>query len=161
MMIVVMGVSGCGKSTVARALADSLGWPFFDADDFHPSANIQKMAAGIPLNDDDRWPWLERLRERLASEHQQGHSAVLACSALKERYRDILRRGAPGVRFIYLHGTPGEIEALMSRRQGHFMKPGMLASQFAALEEPRDALPIRALQPCSDQIAQIRAGLGI
>ena len=160
MMIVVMGVSGCGKSTVGQALARSLNWPFFDADDFHPPANIQKMSSGIPLDDVDRQPWLERLRDLLAAEHQAGRSAVLACSALKERYRMVLRAGAPDVRFVHLEGTVEDIQMLMSRRSGHFMKPGMLASQFATLEEPRDALVIPVLLTPAEQVARIRTQLG-
>ncbi len=156
MMIVVMGVSGCGKSTVGQALARELGWPFFDADDFHPPANIQKMSSGIPLDDADRQPWLERLRDLLADEHRAGRSAVLACSALKERYRMVLRAGAPDVRFVHLEGTAEEIQLLMSRRSGHFMKPGMLASQFAALEPPREALSIPVILSCADQVKMIR-----
>lgn len=157
MIIIVMGVSGCGKSTVARALADQLGWPFFDADDYHPAANIQKMSSGIPLNDADRQPWLERLRDLLAGEERAGRSAVLACSALKERYRAVLRAGAPDVRFVHLEGTRAEIEVLMGRRTGHFMKPGMLDSQFAALEPPADALTIPVLLTCAEQVHRIRA----
>lgn len=156
MMIVVMGVSGCGKSTVGQALARELGWPFFDADDFHPPANIQKMSSGIPLDDADRQPWLERLRDLLADEQRAGRSAVLACSALKERYRMVLRAGAPDVRFVHLEGTAEEIQLLMSRRSGHFMKPGMLASQFAALEPPREALSIPVILSCADQVKMIR-----
>lgn len=160
MMVVVMGVSGCGKSTVGRALAEALGWPFFDADDFHPAANIQKMSAGIPLTDADRGPWLDRLHDLLAAESTAGRSAVLACSALKEAYRTRLRQGADDVRFVHLRGTPDEIRQLMERRSGHFMKPGMLASQFATLEEPRDALVVPVLLTPAEQVARIRAQLG-
>jgi len=156
-MVIVMGVSGCGKSTVGQALAASLGWPFFDADDYHPEGNIRKMANGLPLTDEDRAPWLERLRDVLASEHAAGRSAVLACSALKERYRDVLRTAAPEVRFVYLCGTRDEVLQLMSRRTGHFMKPGMLESQFAALEPPRDALSIPVRLSCADQVQRIRS----
>ena len=161
MIVVVMGVSGCGKSTVARALADALGWTFFDADDFHPESNIQKMASGIPLDDADRKPWLERLRDALAVEHAAGRSAVLACSALKERYRDVLRSAAPEVRVVHLRGTYDEVMQLMSRRSGHFMKPGMLESQFAALEPPVDAVEIPVLLSAPAQVAAIREALSI
>ncbi len=159
MIIIVMGVSGCGKSTVGRALAASLGCTFLDADDYHPASNIEKMSNGIPLNDADRQPWLEKLRDLLAAEHQAGRSAVLACSALKEAYRRILRSGATGVRFVYLRGTQDEVQVLMSRRTGHFMKPAMLASQFATLEEPADALVVPVLLPCDEQVARIRQAL--
>lgn len=156
MMIVVMGVSGCGKSTVGRALAESLGWPFYDADDFHPPANILKMSSGIPLTDQDRQPWLERLRDLLAAEQRAGRPLVLACSALKERYRSVLRSGAPDVRFVYLKGSPQEVAVLLNRRTGHFMKPDLLDSQFAALEEPQDALNVPVLLACPAQVQQIR-----
>jgi gluconokinase len=133
--IVVMGVSGCGKSTVAQALAHRIGGEFLDADDFHPPANVAKMAAGTALSDDDRWPWLATLAHRLLEGQASGNPVVLACSALKEAYRDVLRVN-DAVRFLYLKGTPETIEARMRARQGHFMKAGMLESQFATLEEP-------------------------
>jgi carbohydrate kinase (thermoresistant glucokinase family) len=131
MKIIVMGVSGCGKSSIAEALAQSIGAPFLDGDDFHPAANKAKMAAGTPLNDEDRAPWLEQLRHELASRP----SVVLACSALKKRYREVLRK-AGNVRFVYLEGSFELIEGRMLARTNHFMKPGMLRSQFDALEVP-------------------------
>jgi len=133
--VVVMGVSGCGKSTVARALAQQVGAEFLDADDFHPPANVAKMARGTGLTDADRWPWLQVLADQLRTRQTAGQPVVLACSALREAYRDMLRVG-PGVRFLYLRGTPEVITARMEARQGHFMKAGMLESQFATLEEP-------------------------
>ena len=159
MIMIVMGVSGCGKSTLARALADRYQCAFFDADDYHPAANIEKMSNGIPLNDTDRQPWLECLRDLLAAERAAGRSAVLACSALKEKYRAILRQGAPDLRLIYLKGTQDEVQILMGRRSGHFMKPAMLASQFAALEEPADALAIPVLLKCEEQVELIQRAL--
>jgi gluconokinase len=160
MIVLVMGVSGCGKSTVGRALADALDAEFIDADDFHPPANIEKMSAGQPLDDTDRAPWLARLRDELAARHRAARPAVIACSALKERYRAILRQGAPDLLIVHLTGTPGDIATLMARRTGHFMKPGMIASQFAALEPPARALTLSVLLPVPDQITAILHHLG-
>lgn len=132
----VMGVSGSGKSTIAELLARSLGWTFYDADDFHPPANIAKMKSGQPLNDEDRAPWLERLSELLVGEIAAGRSPVLACSALRQRYRDILLANAPGVMLVYLKGDKHLIASRISQRSGHFMPTALLDSQFEALEEP-------------------------
>lgn len=129
--IVVMGVSGSGKSTVGAALAQRLRVPFADADDFHPPANIAKMTAGEPLNDDDRYPWLEAIGEWLA---QHGDGGVMSCSALKRKYRDQLRRRCPDVEFLHLSGTPEVIGRRQASRPGHFMPASLLASQFATLE---------------------------
>jgi gluconokinase len=159
MIVVVMGVSGCGKSTVARALADARGWRFFDADDYHPAANVEKMSRGIPLDDRDRQPWLEALRDLLAAQDAAGHSAVLACSALKAAYRATLASRVRAIRWVHLAGTYDEVRQLMSRRQGHFMKPGMLQSQFDALEAPADALTLPVLLPVEEQVRRIRAAL--
>jgi gluconokinase len=133
---IVMGVSGCGKSTIASLLAQRLGWNFFDADDFHPAENVAKMKAGIPLNDNDRAPWLERLHDLLASEQNVGRHPILACSALKDRYRAVLRQNLPNLIVIYLRGTEELIRSRMESREGHFMPPALLKSQFEALEEP-------------------------
>ena len=130
--IVVMGVSGSGKSTVGAALAQRLRVPFADADDFHPPANIDKMTAGEPLNDDDRYPWLEAIGRWLA-EHCDGGGAM-SCSALKRKYRDQLRRHCPGVEFLHLSGTPEVIGRRQASRPGHFMPASLLQSQFATLE---------------------------
>jgi len=140
--LIVMGVSGCGKSSVAQALAARLGWDFYDADDFHPPENIAKMAAGIPLDDADRAPWLASLHAMIASCRQQDRPGVLACSALKERYRQTLCAGNQGVQIVYLKGSYELILARMAARSGHYMRPQMLQSQFAALEEPVDALTV-------------------
>lgn len=131
-----MGVSGCGKSTIASLLAQRLGWNFFDADDFHPAENVAKMKAGTPLNDHDRAPWLERLHDLLASEQNAGRYPILACSALKDRYRAVLRQNLPNLIVIYLRGTEELIRSRMESREGHFMPPALLKSQFEALEEP-------------------------
>jgi len=131
-----MGVSGSGKTTVGKALAQKLGWDFFDADDFHPAENIAKMTHGIPLSDSDRAPWLAALHQLLASTLRSNHHPILACSALKEKYRAQLLDGLEGVEIIYLRGDFDLIWSRMSARRGHYMRPEMLRSQFAALEEP-------------------------
>jgi gluconokinase len=133
--IVVMGVSGSGKSTVGAAIAQRLRVPFADADDFHPPANIAKMTAGHPLDDDDRYPWLEAIGEWLAA-HPDG--GVMSCSALKRQYRDQLRRHCPHVEFVHLAGSPEVIARRQASRPGHFMPASLLASQFEILE-PLDA----------------------
>ena len=131
-LVVVMGVSGCGKSTVGAALARRLGVPFADGDDLHPAANIAKMAAGQPLDDRDRAPWLASIGAWLAA--HGATSGVVSSSALKRDYRDALRRHAPGLRFLHLHGSPEVIAARQADRPGHFMPASLLASQFATLE---------------------------
>jgi gluconokinase len=136
----VMGVSGCGKSSVGMALARSLGWDFYDADDFHPPENIVKMADGIPLNDSDRAPWLASLRNLILSNLTADKPGVLACSALKERYRQQLIDDNDDVQIIYLKGSYELIWSRMQKRTGHYMKPHMLKSQFEDLEEPSNAL---------------------
>ena len=137
---IVMGVSGCGKSSVGKALAERLGWDFYDADDFHPPENVAKMANGIPLDDSDRAPWLATLHDLISSSLKADQPGVLACSALKERYRQQLLKDNDDVQFVYLKGSYDLIWSRMSKRQDHYMKPHMLKSQFEALEEPTDAL---------------------
>jgi gluconokinase len=140
MIVVVMGVSGSGKTTVGQQLASRLGCTFFDADDFHSQANIDKMSHGVPLTDDDRESWLDSLARVLRDCVEKKQSAVLACSALKQKYRDRLRV-SDDFQFVYLRGSYEQILSRMQQRQ-HFMKPEMLASQFAALEEPKDAIVV-------------------
>lgn len=136
MIYIVMGVSGCGKSTIGAALAEKLVCPFFDADDFHPPGNIAKMANGQALNDEDRWPWLSLLADKIVDWQQSG-SAVLACSALKQSYRDILsKNGESDVVFVYLAGTREVIYNRLEQRKGHFMAADLLQSQFDTLEVP-------------------------
>jgi gluconokinase len=130
--IVVMGVSGSGKSTVGAALAQRLGVPFADADDFHPPANIAKMKAGIPLGDDDRYPWLEAVGGWLAD--HCGTGGVMSCSALKRKYRDLLRKHCPQTEFVHLSGSPEVVAARQASRPGHFMPASLMASQFATLQ---------------------------
>ena len=132
--VVVMGVSGCGKTTVAEGLAAALGWPFDEGDRFHPQANIDKMAAHVPLNDEDREPWLRILADRIAAHERAGRSSILSCSSLKRPYRDLLRSGAPRVRFLHLHGDRAVLAARLAARTDHFFPPDLLDSQFAALE---------------------------
>ena len=139
---IVMGVSGCGKSSVGKALAQSLGWDFYDADDFHPPANVAKMASGIPLDDSDRAPWLDSLHDLISSSLMQNRPGVLACSALKELYRQQLMEGNDGVQLVYLKGSYDLIWSRMIARKDHWMKPHMLQSQFATLEEPANALTV-------------------
>jgi gluconokinase len=134
MVVILMGVSGSGKTTIGRLLARDLGWPFCDGDDFHPQANIDKMRQGIPLTDDDRDAWLTALRQQIDTLVETRQSAVLACSALKQTYRDRLYQ--PEVRFIYLKGDFALIRRRLLARQGHFMQADLLASQFVTLEEP-------------------------
>ena len=141
-LYVVMGVSGCGKSTVAEALAEQSGGIFLDADDFHPPENKRKMAAGIPLTDDDRWGWLDALNTKLASLANGEKPVFLACSALREVYRTRLRKGLPGLKFLFLKGSRECIAARLNARKGHFMPSALLDSQFATLEEPADALVV-------------------
>jgi len=141
-VILVMGVAGSGKTTVGRALAAALGWPFADADDFHPPANVAKMSAGRPLDDADRAPWLAALRADIDARLARHESAVVACSALKASYRTQLAADHARIRFVLLHGSRELLHARLARRRGHFMRPEMLDSQLAALEPPADALAL-------------------
>ena len=134
--LVVMGVSGSGKSTIADHLARRLGWRYEDGDRFHPPANVAKMSAGHPLTDEDRWPWLKAIADEIDRLAASGERAVIACSALKRGYRDILVHGRDDVRIVFLQGTQDLIAARLAARKGHFMPPGLLASQFRTLEPP-------------------------
>src|SRR5882672_2284293 len=134
--LVVMGVSGSGKSTIGEKLAQRLGWSYEDGDRFHPASNVAKMSAGQPLTDEDRWPWLQAIANEIDRVCKAGEHAVIACSALKRPYRDILVHGRQDVRIIYLQGTQDLIASRLALRKGHFMPPGLLASQFGTLEPP-------------------------
>jgi gluconokinase len=158
MIVVVMGVVGSGKTTIGRLLAREMGWPFADADDFHPQANLEKISHGIPLTDDDRAPWLARLREEITKWIAQGSNAVLACSALKRSYRTELKVG-PDVRFVYLKGSPAEIDARLRARHGHFADDRILASQFADLEEPQNAVVVAITSTPQQIVNEIRQKL--
>lgn len=143
-----MGVSGCGKTTVAKTFAEQSGGKYLDADDYHPQANRDKMAQGIPLEDEDRWDWLDILNEVLRQHEQQGSGPLfLACSALKEVYRERLRANLELLTFLYLNGSFELINARMEARQNHFMPPELLQSQFDALEEPEDAIWYDIIDP--------------
>jgi gluconokinase len=135
-IVVVMGVSGCGKTTVAAGLARRFGWMLLEGDAFHPPANISKMKQGIPLTDEDRWPWLQAIADRADALRAEGKSAAVACSALKRAYRDVLIGGRPDTVLLYLRGSKDLIAARMAQRKGHFMPTALLDSQFATLEEP-------------------------
>jgi carbohydrate kinase (thermoresistant glucokinase family) len=135
-VLVVMGVSGSGKTTIARGLAQREGWTLLEGDAFHPPANVAKMAAGTPLDDADRWPWLRAIAAEIDATIARGESAVVACSALKRAYRDILIGNRNGVVLVYLQGSRALIGERMAARKGHFMPPALLDSQFATLEEP-------------------------
>jgi gluconokinase len=134
--LIVMGVSGSGKSTIAEALADRLGWTYEDADRFHPASNVAKMSAGQPLTDEDRWPWLRAIADEIDRVAAAGGRVVIACSALKRTYRDILVHGRDDVRIVHLDGSQDLIASRMAARKNHFMPPGLLDSQFATLEVP-------------------------
>jgi gluconokinase len=150
-----MGVSGSGKSAIGTALAHRLGWDFYDADDFHSPDNIGKMAAGIPLTDEDRAPWLGSLHGLISSCLKAGHPSVLACSALKEQYRQQLLEDSNNVKVVYLKGNIDLIRSRLASRTGHYMKLTMLQSQFDALEEPRNALVIDASLSVDEVVTQI------
>ena len=135
-VLVVMGVSGCGKTTVAALLAGRLGWPFEEGDALHPPANIEKMKAGHPLDDNDRAPWLEKVADWVGERLDAGGSGLITCSALKRSYRDTIDRRGSGVVFVYLHGSYETVAARLAARHGHFMPTKLLDSQFADLQEP-------------------------
>jgi gluconokinase len=154
---IIMGVSGCGKSEVGKALAQRLGWDFSDADDFHPASNIEKMANGIPLTDEERLPWLDSLHALISKNLQKNHNGVLACSALKEKYRQHLLFGNEDVQIVYLKGSFDLIMSRMTARSEHYMKPAMLQSQFEDLEEPKNALDMDITQSVDDIVHAILA----
>ena len=160
MILIVMGVVGAGKTTIGQLLAQELGWQFRDADDFHPQANVEKIRRGLPLNDEDRRPWLDRLRELLIDSIARHRDLVLACSALKRSYRQILQV-EPEVRFVYLKGSRELIAARLHARHGHFANEQILASQFADLDEPNDAITVDIGQPSQSIVREIRKQLGL
>jgi gluconokinase len=158
MMVLLSGVSGCGKTTIGDLLARKLGWPFIDGDSLHPAANIAKMRAGIPLTDEDRWPWLEAVAAAAAADEHiaAGQSAVMACSALKRSYRDLLLTGRPSARMVFLDVPHDLLTARLAARHGHFFRADLLDSQFADLEHPQPAeqvVVISAVGP-AEQVAE-------
>jgi gluconokinase len=163
LQVIVMGVSGCGKSTLARALADALEVTFVEGDELHPPANVQRMSAGIPLTDRDREDWLASIGAHLGLAHAQRRGMVVACSALKRRYRDQLRRHAPDLRLLHLHGDAALLAERLNLRSGHYMPPSLLPSQLDALELPEpdeDAVVLDILMPPARQIEHALAALG-
>lgn len=160
MIILLMGVAGSGKTTIGKKLAEQLGCSFRDADDFHPRSNIAKMSAGIPLDDVDRAPWLAAIRQHIDRCAARGVSAVVTCSALRERYRAVLLHDAPEVRLVHLAGSFDLINKRMTARQDHFMKPEMLRSQFDALEVPADAIVVDVAKSPDAIADEIRERVG-
>jgi len=150
-----MGVAGSGKTTVGELLAQQLGWSFYDADGFHPPENIKKMANGIPLNDVDRAPWLTALHSLISTSLRENRPAVLACSALKESYRQRLLEESDGVQIVYLKGSYDLLWSRLSHRKDHYMKPQMLQSQFETLEEPVNALTLDVSMPVMNLVNEI------
>ena len=158
--IVVMGVTGAGKSTIGALLAETLGRPLIEGDSLHPPANIAKMSQGIPLNDDDRLPWLKAIAARIDEARKAGRPVIVTCSALKRRYREILEDGHDDVGFVYLRGARDLIAQRLAARTNHFMPPGLLDSQFAALQEPADDEPsiVIAIDAAPDDIVRTIVG---
>ncbi len=156
-----MGVTGCGKTTVGRRLGADLGWPYYDADDFHPPENVARMSRGIPLTDADREPWLRAIRRRIDETAAAAAHAVIGCSALKEAYRHVLRDGAPAVAFAWLTGPRALLAERLRHRVGHFMNPGLLDSQLQTLEEPAYAVRVEIALPLAAQVRLIRTRLAI
>jgi len=160
MIIILMGVTGTGKTTAGRKLAASLGWEFFDADDFHSAANVAKMKSGVPLDDEDRKPWLESLRRLIQESLANDQPAVLACSALKQDYRDVLIIDER-VKLVYLKGDYDLIKARLSARSNHYMNPALLESQFQTLEEPIGALCVDIQSPPEEIVDIIRTQFNV
>lgn len=161
MILVLMGVSGIGKTTLGHLLAERTGWRFEDADDYHPEANRRKMAAGVSLNDEDRAPWLAALHQRMVDDRTRGQSAIFACSALKDSYRKTLAEGfaASEMRFVYLHAPESLIADRIAKRQHQYMNPKLLRSQLDTLEEPSDAWPVAVTGTPEDAAEEILARL--
>ena len=160
MIVIIMGTTGSGKTTIGTLLAKRQGWEFVDADDFHPPANVEKMKHGTPLTDADREPWLKALHDRIVEWNREARNVVLACSALKKSYRDELR-ASPNVKFVYLKGSYELFSQRVLVRKGHFAKQDLLASQFATLEEPTDAITVDATASPEQIVVEVRRQLGL
>lgn len=161
MIIIVMGVSGSGKTTIGTLLAKELGWSFYEGDELHPPSNIEKMKHGIPLTDEDREPWLDKIQKLIQELTRKHKQAVIACSALKEPYRKKIGADRQEVRFVYLKGDAALIASRMRRRRGHFMPPDLLASQFATLEEPEKAVSVDISKPPQEIVKSIEKSLSL
>jgi gluconokinase len=160
MIVLLMGVCGCGKTTTGKALAAALDWPFHDGDDFHPASNVAKMASGQPLDDDDRWPWLDRIADEMRQVLARGGHAVFACSALRQVYRERLQR-AGDVRVVYLRGDEATIAPRLAARRHRYMPASLLPSQLATLEEPPDALVVDIRESVPEQVQRISDSLAL
>jgi len=158
LVILIMGVEGSGKTTVGKSLAQELGWRFVDADDFHSALNKEKMSRGIPLDDADRGPWLRAIHNFVAGQVEEGQNLVLACSALKQSYREQLGKGLE-MKVVYLKGSFELFYSRLQKRQAHFARESLLASQFESLEEPADAITIDAAFPETEIVRQIKSAL--
>jgi len=158
MFILVMGVTGSGKTTVGKLLSAAMGWPFYDADDFHSPENVRKMASGVPLTDEDRGPWLQELHELISRHNERGENGVLACSALKAVYRSILSADAD-VAVVYLKAHPDLIRSRLDSRSSHYMPQRLIGSQFLDLEEPKEGIIIDAAWPPEQIVETIRSEL--
>jgi gluconokinase len=161
-VLVVMGVSGSGKTTLATVLSQRLGWKLQEGDALHPPENIAKMAGGTPLTDADRWPWLDRIAAWIGARLAAGENGIVTCSALRRSYRDRLTGGRPGVRLVFVHGAPDLLATRLAARRGHFMPPGLLASQLATLEPPapeEHAIDVDAAPPPDAQADTVIAAL--
>lgn len=158
-IILLMGVSSCGKTTIGESLSRELAWPFFDGDSFHPPENVEKMRQGIPLNDQDRLPWLQAIRVRIDQERQRGTGAIFACSALKQSYRDILIKGVVDLVLIHLSGSPEKLRQRAEARVHQYMPASLLNSQLDTLETPEDAIVVSVDEGVEQTLAQIRRQL--
>lgn len=160
-VVVLMGVSGSGKTTIGRGFAEAAGWAFEEGDRWHPPANVEKMRSGLPLNDDDRWPWLDALSRAIGEWIGADRRTILACSALKQAYRERLSGGRPEVAFAFLKGTQALVGSRVASRRHEYMPSTLLPSQFAALEEPAQAIVLDIGEPPARLISKLRGALGV
>ncbi len=161
MILIVAGVSGSGKTTVGALLAGRLGWPFADADDFHPAANVEKMRAGLPLTDDDRWPWLRAIGAWMDERIAGNESAVVTCSALKRSYRDMLLGGRPQAQMIFLAVGPDTLARRLAARHGHFFPGQLLGTQLDVLEPPQPGEHVTSIVPADDPAATVASIIAV